>query len=777
MDITCKRCQTEYEFDDALVSERGTTVRCTNCGEQFKIYRTGPGEAAPERWLVRQRDGRELVFTNLRDLQRAITNHQVGPNDGLTRGTGPQRLLGAIPELEPFFVARTTQASSAPAPHARSPVPPAREPMPTPPGIGPRPRTRTDPGGLKPADPIAPRSGRTGRPPAQGPSAPAPPPDPAFEATLHQPLPRIDYAIPRDPEPQPDDARARSEASSQLDRTLKSAAGEQAAHERAARKTPGGHEQQRASRARPETPPGYDKTQRSAAGARPSPAAARAAQQATPVYDPTPSDARITYEPDEEWFGEPRFSATTSKRSRLLRLVVVVTVVGLVGLAGATVGRKYLASSIKVAQPVQQSAAHDARIAALLDDGEKALWDGDLETAKESFDKANALAEHDARGLVDLARLAAVRADIAWLKVRLLPANQPDALSVAKRELDDAALRSRKLAERTAELLRDDPRAIRAKIDALRLAGDTAAARQLVASVGMIGSQPETSYVLAALDLAEEAPTWPVVIDRLRTAAAGEHNLLRARAELVYALVRSGDGQTARSELEKIAAAARPHPLLFELKAFVARAWSAPQAGLSGPETDAGKRAGADAAPALAAATRQTEAEPAVPAADFRELLRQASQAASSRQYDRAEQLYNAALARNPGDTEAFSGLGDVARSRGDRATARSYYEKVLARNPQYLPAIAALADIKWESGDRVGAAAMYRELVESNPQGSIARRAKERIAQVENPGGDKPAAQPASTASPAPKAPDKPSPPSDFAPGIDTSDLPGFNR
>ena len=37
MDVQCERCKTEYEFDDALVSGRGTTVRCTNCGHQFKV--------------------------------------------------------------------------------------------------------------------------------------------------------------------------------------------------------------------------------------------------------------------------------------------------------------------------------------------------------------------------------------------------------------------------------------------------------------------------------------------------------------------------------------------------------------------------------------------------------------------------------------------------------------------------------------------------------------------------------------------------------------------
>jgi predicted Zn finger-like uncharacterized protein len=772
MDITCKRCQTEYEFDDALVSERGTTVRCTNCGEQFKIFRTGSGDAAPERWLIRQNDGRELVFTNLRDLQRAITNHQVGPNDVLTRGSGPQRLLGAIPELEPFFVARAGRSSGAPGSRRGTPLPPAREAMPTPSGIGPRPRTRTDPGGLKPANSISPRTGNTGRPPAHGPSAPAPPPDPAFAETLHQRVPQIDYAIPDERDTVPRDSHTVSQGGSQLDQTLKSAESSVAGAQIAARRGHVAHEQDRPPRTRPESPGALQRTQKSAPEGYPGTGTLRDAQHGSQVYDPTPSDARITYEPDEEWFGEPRFSTTPSKRSRFLRLVVVVSVVGMIGLVGATVGRKYLADAIQVAHPVHQSHVDDARVAELLDQGEKALWDGDLESAKEAFDKANVLAENDPRGLVDLARLAAVRADNIWLKLRLLAPEHQDALSAAKRLLDDAALRARKLADHTAQVAREDPRAMRAQIDALRLSGDTASARQLVASVGSISSQPETSYVLAALDLAEEAPSWPVVLDRLRTAAAGEHNLLRARAALVYALIRSGDPAAARGELDKITSATRPHPLVVELKEYVSRSSGTAPAASTSTEIDAGKRAATELAAGPATAGRPAEGETGIPAGDFRELLKQASQAASSRQYGRAEQLYNAALARNPGDTEALSGLGDVARARGDRSAARSYYEKVLARNPQYLPAIAALADIKWESGDRAGAVTLYRELVESSPGGPLARRAKERIAQVENPGADKPAE------TSAPKAPQKPSAPSsDFPAGIDTSDLPGFNR
>src|SRR5688572_27945433 len=103
MDVRCGRCGTEYEFDDALISERGTTVKCTNCGHQFKVYPAQTSMSVPERWVVRTTSGRELVYTSLRDLQRGITQRQVGPEDTLSRGNQPPRPLGAIAELEPFF--------------------------------------------------------------------------------------------------------------------------------------------------------------------------------------------------------------------------------------------------------------------------------------------------------------------------------------------------------------------------------------------------------------------------------------------------------------------------------------------------------------------------------------------------------------------------------------------------------------------------------------------------------------------------------------------------
>ncbi len=92
MDVTCERCSTEYEFDDALVSERGTTVKCTNCGFQFKVRRTGG--ALPEKWVVRTLGGRELEFKMLRELQAAITQGQITRDDVISRGNARPRRPG-----------------------------------------------------------------------------------------------------------------------------------------------------------------------------------------------------------------------------------------------------------------------------------------------------------------------------------------------------------------------------------------------------------------------------------------------------------------------------------------------------------------------------------------------------------------------------------------------------------------------------------------------------------------------------------------------------------
>src|SRR5205807_5800758 len=39
MDVRCEKCMTVYEFDDSKVGDQGVTVKCTQCGNLFKVKR------------------------------------------------------------------------------------------------------------------------------------------------------------------------------------------------------------------------------------------------------------------------------------------------------------------------------------------------------------------------------------------------------------------------------------------------------------------------------------------------------------------------------------------------------------------------------------------------------------------------------------------------------------------------------------------------------------------------------------------------------------------
>lgn len=246
--------------------------------------------------------------------------------------------------------------------------------------------------------------------------------------------------------------------------------------------------------------------------------------------------------------------------------MVGVVVVGLAAFATVTVAKKYLTQGSSAAAVT----VSDERIASLLHEGGMRIDEGDLESAKEQFDKASALAERDPRVATELAHLAAIRADFRWLEVKILAPDDP-ALKLAQRSLDDATVRLGRAAADAASLAPDDPVTVRARMDALRVAGEGARARALVAQLGASSTQPETSLALASLDLMEEKPDWVPVLRRLRLAVAAEKKLGRARALLVYALARSGDQAGAKAELGELLAAPRPNPAAPSLKAYVAR--------------------------------------------------------------------------------------------------------------------------------------------------------------------------------------------------------------
>lgn len=758
MDVKCERCSTEYEFDDALVSGRGTTVKCTNCGHKFKIRRAD-GELADDYWNVTTGDGRTLVFTSLRELQRAIQGYLVERTDRLSRGGLPPKPIGQIPELAPFFDQReatkrgqlgaTTVSGSAGTTQGRavktqdglgpgqSGAAPAHSAQPPPM----RPRQVTRPDFPPPSEPLGdeqagergkstligtgplsdqeaiPRPGPAGAPPRPK-SLPPPVPGRAREAMHTQPIERpappataAPAATPGSTSPKPPPVPAAGKPASAP--PLPPGKGASMPPVKAASSPPV------AIRTPPPPPPAPKKTPSA-------PPPVPAQEPATPPERPLRTRSLLAEIDDQH---RSRFESVPDievapRRRPVGGFIVAVVVLGGVLTMAAVWAQKNLGGLS--GRPTATAPSVDPRVASFLVAGEKALSDGNLELAKESFDKASALAEKDPHVLLSLARLAAVRADMPWLRQRLLAPEATDDQRLAKNEVSELAAAARKAADDALAVAPDDPAALRAKIDALRIADDREGARALVPKINASQSQPESAYVLAALDLAETEPLlWATLIERLKTASSVETGPGRARAALVYALARSGDVAGAKAEVERLAAMSRPHPLLPLLRAFADKAKSKTDGGVAEAATDGGLK------PGMKVTTNGTSGGGSggaggVPS-DPRDALNQAEKARAKRDFERARTLYNAALEKNPGDSEAIAGLGAIAYAQHDLNGARTEYKRVLALNPNYMPALIGLADVEWDSGNHEAAAKMYKEIVDRYPDGSYPAHAKQR--------------------------------------------------
>ena len=127
MDVTCERCGTEYEFDETLLSGRGTSVKCTNCGQVFKVYPTAEADAdrTTSVWRLKLEDDSIDMIDSLRELQRRIASGELTPENQIARGDENWKPLGSIPELETFFEAAGV---ALPPAGSSSSVPPGSDP-------------------------------------------------------------------------------------------------------------------------------------------------------------------------------------------------------------------------------------------------------------------------------------------------------------------------------------------------------------------------------------------------------------------------------------------------------------------------------------------------------------------------------------------------------------------------------------------------------------------------------------------------------------------------
>jgi predicted Zn finger-like uncharacterized protein len=125
MDVTCDRCGTEYEFEETLVSPRGTTVKCTQCGHLFKVYRPQAAlnsQLVGGHWTVRRVDGSSHQLPSLTELTRFIAEASFARDDEVSRTGRAWRRLGDVEELEPFFAEADRRGPSRARKATHSPV-------------------------------------------------------------------------------------------------------------------------------------------------------------------------------------------------------------------------------------------------------------------------------------------------------------------------------------------------------------------------------------------------------------------------------------------------------------------------------------------------------------------------------------------------------------------------------------------------------------------------------------------------------------------------------
>jgi predicted Zn finger-like uncharacterized protein len=115
MDVRCERCKTEYEFDEARITDAGVTVKCTTCGHVFRVKKKTlavtlpaspdalPGSDKPREWKLRQANGHVLNFKELTTLQKWIVERKVTREDEISITGESWKPIGAIVELAPFF--------------------------------------------------------------------------------------------------------------------------------------------------------------------------------------------------------------------------------------------------------------------------------------------------------------------------------------------------------------------------------------------------------------------------------------------------------------------------------------------------------------------------------------------------------------------------------------------------------------------------------------------------------------------------------------------------
>lgn len=646
MEVRCSSCATEYEFDDALVSARGTSVKCTNCGHQFRVHppatmtQAAQGGAL-ETWVVRDARGKETVFRSLRDLQQAIVRGQLDPKHEMSHAGQPFRALQDIYELQTFF----NQA------RLRPPKPAPRTLL----GVGHEVEGRA--------------SATPGPPRRRGPEVT----QDRVTPVAGVPAVRLPAQAPPEPAAPASDVRVQPESGARPSRPL-GAAPPRAASEREASPAP--------------------------------PAAAVPWQHIQGLHDAESEDFRRSPGAGSRWIalvvvlGGLALVAGTVGRNYLMGFVrptqevpaLDPRVPALLDLARTALARGDF-----------DNARAELAKASLLAESEPTVT-----AAKASLEIAIAEPVWLERRIGQALELEAAKAPAAKTKASAAETEAAEKRALAKQQLDltlqDRLAKAKTAVTAAVERAQDLPEVVRARVDLLRLSDQPKDARALVGPLSAQASDPDNAYSLGALDVAEGPAGHASAIERLRVAARPEEALGKARALLVYVLALSGDAAGAGAELDKLQTLAPRHRALPGLQELVSTA----RARAGAPEADSTPRKAAPA-PSRAASSAGTPARDDVQSqlAHAASLHRQGDLSGAEKVYqgviakrpndvtallglgDIARQrqasataaaYYDKVLEQNKNNVQALMARADIYWHSGNRARAAELYRRALGQ-------------------------------------------------------------------------------------------------
>lgn len=750
MDVVCDRCNTEYEFDDALVSERGTTVKCTNCGHQFRIFRPKSDGTVARPWILKRADGKTATFDSLAVLQRWIGEGKASRADLLSRDGVDWKPLGSIAELEGFFTQAEAKgratASSKPvtstmtAPGAPPAVPPRRATTPgmppAPPPVAPPPRPSGG-NGAPYAAPPPPSVPSLPAPPLPPPAVPSLPPIPPAATTSAQPATR------KAPTPPSVPVAERPSKDYSM----------------------GGQENELTTEAYDF---GDDTGIMEKWGADGKPKAAK------PVVGPPPVAPRSSTGSmasaaalDEPAPARPARSSKSSGGSKGA-LVAVGLVAVLSGgafaawQAGVFSGNNRSAATRDAVSTAIESAENTARAGtrAGFDDAKESLTA--LMLAPANRDDPRVLA---ARAAVLAARGESLRSRAEDLEARAQRGG-PDAATVraeasiirasALADIDRArtdAAAAEAGASRVGQA--DRGRFERALAEIARVVRvDLASARQHATAAKSAGANTDLIDGLIARD----AGDFDAAVAALRRAADATDSDARARLALARLYASRGDRAGA---LEQLSALLRVRPQHDDGQALS----TAIEAGLPPLRDSALAQATGDAGAAaqgsngtapvaqapVAAADSGAAAIPGLPSTttgggsapsgafagrSYDQLVEEGERQRARGQNERARSAFMAALGLRGDGCEAVTGLGFVEMRSGETGAAVLLFRRAIGLNSRFSDAYIGLGQAYERQGNAEQALRAYRQYMEINPGGSHAREAQARIAALDHSAG-----------------------------------------